>query len=314
MEKKKFRLKFMFQEIDLQGGEFLIGRSPSCNLTLEDPLVSRQHARISAEEDVARIEDLGSRNGTMVNGEPLFDSVPLHNKDRIRIGSHEMVFLEESRFPSRPLRPTGAMISCPSCKIPFAAGASNCPHCNTPIVPDDSCKKCKKSLSPADSFCPRCGTPVDRRDDTTIPVELGGGSSGWTSNLVNDVIRKAISARRFDHAARLVDGKVEEFELRAKKGAVDLAALMEITDVALELAVNMKAPERVDWVLDHWMGLTLAMPMDSLDRLAEGCDDWYDLSRRLKDYLARLASKKELTSTEQAFVARLEEMTQGASS
>ena len=132
-KKKKYRLKFIFQEIDLAPGMFLIGRSPSCNLTLEDPLVSRQHIKIFIADRDATIEDLGSRNGTLVNNEPLFDASPLKHKDRVRVGSHEMIFLEESRFPSRPMRPTGAMINCPACRIPIAAGTPKCPHCNTDI-------------------------------------------------------------------------------------------------------------------------------------------------------------------------------------
>ena len=127
----KRRLRFMFQEIDLAEGSFLIGRSPSCNLTLEDPLVSRQHARITIERDQATISDLGSRNGTLLNGEPLFDDHPLEHNDRIRIGSHEMVYLEERRFTSRPLRVTGALVTCPECRSPSASGTLTCPHCGT---------------------------------------------------------------------------------------------------------------------------------------------------------------------------------------
>ena len=65
--KYKFRLKFLLQEIDLFEGVFLIGRSPSCNLTLKDPLVSRRHARITIFENHALLDDLGSRNGTKVD-------------------------------------------------------------------------------------------------------------------------------------------------------------------------------------------------------------------------------------------------------
>lgn len=303
----------MFQEIDLLPGQFVIGRSPSCNLTLEDPLVSRQHARISISPDVAKIEDMGSRNGTMVNSEPLFDSVLLHNKDRIRVGSHDMVFLEESRFPSRPLRPTGAMISCPACKIPFAAGATNCPHCSAPIVPDGSCKKCRMQLSPTDIFCPRCGTTIERREDSTIPIELGGGSAGWTSNLVNEVIQKAISANRLDHAASLIDGKIEDFQLRSRRGAVDLASLVEISAIVLELGIRMKDTARIDWVLDQWMGMSLAMPLDSVERLISGCEDWYDIKPRISEYLSKLMGKNETSVSEQAFIAKLRELTQGVS-
>ena len=72
-KKKKYRLKILFQEIDLEPGEFIIGRSSSCNLTLEDPLVSRRHVMINISDSRATICDLGSRNGTLLNGEPVFE-------------------------------------------------------------------------------------------------------------------------------------------------------------------------------------------------------------------------------------------------
>lgn len=47
---------------------FVIGRDPACGLWLDDPKVSRQHARVRLESGAWLIEDLGSRNGTLVDG------------------------------------------------------------------------------------------------------------------------------------------------------------------------------------------------------------------------------------------------------
>jgi hypothetical protein len=47
---------------------FSIGRDPACELQLDDPMVSRQHVRLHAVGAAWRIEDLGSRNGTRVDG------------------------------------------------------------------------------------------------------------------------------------------------------------------------------------------------------------------------------------------------------
>lgn len=49
----------------------VIGRSPACELRLDDPSVSRVHARIEADEDSASIEDIGSTYGTFVDGRRL---------------------------------------------------------------------------------------------------------------------------------------------------------------------------------------------------------------------------------------------------
>lgn len=52
-------------------GHMLIGRSPSCQLRLQDKRVSGEHARLSFHEGAWKLRDLGSRNGTTVDGQPL---------------------------------------------------------------------------------------------------------------------------------------------------------------------------------------------------------------------------------------------------
>lgn len=63
-------------------------------IRLEDPFASSQHARISREGPVVVIEDLGSTNGTYLNGELLTGPQPLHDGDRIRIGDSEFSYLQ----------------------------------------------------------------------------------------------------------------------------------------------------------------------------------------------------------------------------
>lgn len=48
---------------------FVLGRDPDCEIQLDDPLVSRHHARVFFESGLWQIEDLGSRNGTRVDGQ-----------------------------------------------------------------------------------------------------------------------------------------------------------------------------------------------------------------------------------------------------
>ena len=63
-------------------------------IQLEDPFASSRHARISRQGHVLVIEDLGSTNGTYLNGSPLSGPQPLHPGDRIRIGDSEFSFLQ----------------------------------------------------------------------------------------------------------------------------------------------------------------------------------------------------------------------------
>jgi hypothetical protein len=76
---------------DLSEGAVL-GRSDQADIRLEDSFASGSHARLSPHGDVVVVEDLGSTNGTFLNGEPLEGPQPLHPGDRIRIGDSEFSF------------------------------------------------------------------------------------------------------------------------------------------------------------------------------------------------------------------------------
>jgi pSer/pThr/pTyr-binding forkhead associated (FHA) protein len=79
-------------EYDVREGVTL-GRGGRADIRLEDPFASSRHARISRQGDVLVIEDLGSTNGTYLNGSPLEGPQPLHAGDRIRIGDNEFSFV-----------------------------------------------------------------------------------------------------------------------------------------------------------------------------------------------------------------------------
>jgi pSer/pThr/pTyr-binding forkhead associated (FHA) protein len=87
--------------------DYTLGRSRDCSCVLDDPLciVSRRHCRIGVHAPVVRIQDLGSRNGTQVNGAsigrrekgPLFEEFPheeyadhpLDDGDTLQIAGYE---------------------------------------------------------------------------------------------------------------------------------------------------------------------------------------------------------------------------------
>jgi len=74
-------------------GEVLIGRSEDCDLVLKGGYPSRKHARLFFREGAARLEDLGSSNGTFVNGERITGAVALKHGDRVRFDILEFDFL-----------------------------------------------------------------------------------------------------------------------------------------------------------------------------------------------------------------------------
>jgi hypothetical protein len=67
------------------GETLLVGRDPECGLALEDPRVSQRHARLAWTGSGWILEDLGSKNGTTVNGRPAAGA-PLQNGDWVSFG------------------------------------------------------------------------------------------------------------------------------------------------------------------------------------------------------------------------------------
>lgn len=64
-----------------------IGRDPSMPLSLEhDAQASRRHARLTPQDDLAIVEDLGSANGTFVNDQPIHSPRAVRPGDRVRVG------------------------------------------------------------------------------------------------------------------------------------------------------------------------------------------------------------------------------------
>lgn len=66
--------------------EVLLGRAPDSNIVLDDTYASQQHARLFESGDSYCVEDLGSTNGTYVNGRKISYPLELRSGDRIKIG------------------------------------------------------------------------------------------------------------------------------------------------------------------------------------------------------------------------------------
>jgi hypothetical protein len=75
-----------------QGERTTIGRSPDCDIFLDDVTVSRKHAVLLQEDGRFTIEDLGSLNGTYVNRRRI-ESAQLSDGDELQIGKYRLTFL-----------------------------------------------------------------------------------------------------------------------------------------------------------------------------------------------------------------------------
>jgi pSer/pThr/pTyr-binding forkhead associated (FHA) protein len=80
------------REIPIAAEQFLIGRGTDCDLRLHVSEISRHHCLIRIQGSEATLVDLGSSNGTYVNGARVLSQAALHTGDEIRVGPCRFFF------------------------------------------------------------------------------------------------------------------------------------------------------------------------------------------------------------------------------
>lgn len=103
-----FRLQYMHYDLELKPGELVLGRGVECQVSLDDPRVSRRHATLIVTEDAVVLRDLSSRNGVLVNDVRVDSERALRDGDVITIGSQTLTLVavsgESAQAPSAPHR------------------------------------------------------------------------------------------------------------------------------------------------------------------------------------------------------------------
>jgi RNA polymerase subunit RPABC4/transcription elongation factor Spt4 len=238
----RFRLRFLLQEFDVVGPEVTIGRSPECHITIEDPLVSRRHARIRITPDgQALLSDIESRNGVRVNGTlvPKGSEVALADGDRIRLGTQELVF-SVARGRERTARTTGFMRVCEHCGTPYPEGTPACPHCGATSV---------------------------RADDTISGLVVEPPRS-WTFQLLGEVLERAITMARPSEAHRIMQRAMREIDERAAAGErIDAGQLETVSGYALRVAALTRDPSWARRVLHLHRQQGQGLASSTLERL-----------------------------------------------
>jgi hypothetical protein len=76
-------------------GSFVVGRDPTCDLSEQDPLLSRRHVEFVENKDEVTVRDLASRNGILINGIKKPQGV-LRGGDVVQVGSLQVKFMEDA--------------------------------------------------------------------------------------------------------------------------------------------------------------------------------------------------------------------------
>lgn len=237
----RFRLRFLLQEIDLPQGETLIGRSATCQVTLDDPLVSREHARIRIHGKSAVLEDLGSRNGVQLGGKPITGASSLKTGDRIRIGTQELVFLElpatAEQAGSGVTRQTGFMCHCAACARAYPAELVACPVCGE----------------------------RDRVEEDTL---TGNSPRDWGLELAAEAVGRALALGATDDLERVLSHARLGLEQKLAEGLPVERRWVDVVGLAAgEIACARGEATWARWALSIFASLGFAPPSALSERL-----------------------------------------------
>src|SRR5262249_38852046 len=182
-------LEYLGDSVELPIGETVIGRDVGCALRFNDPSVSRRHIKFVRRADEVFVEDLGSSNGTLLNGRALSAPIRVLNGDRVVVGTRELTIRipqsDEREGPTLTLADLSAVpdlqrirvrtMQVPVTVPPPLTANQRCPRCGAAVsAEDDECATCKYRWG---SFRPTASTlvgsnPLNRRRHERAPLEL----------------------------------------------------------------------------------------------------------------------------------------------
>jgi hypothetical protein len=255
----RFRLRFHLQEIDLRTGVTTLGRSEECEVTIEDPLVSRRHAQIAVDGDDVKLIDLGSRNGVRVNGRLVSGSQLLQDGDRVRIGTQDLVFsrVQPRVHAQNANRTTGVLRLCAQCKLPFARETTACPHCGA----------------------------SEQTDEDTLSGTFGHESQhSWSVQLLLEATDKALGMGRVPDADRMLRRATSLFEDRvAEGGKVEPEQVARAAMAAAAICESAKDTSWGGWIVGFYRRAGLTPPAEVSARIASLVTALPDLARVLEE-------------------------------
>ncbi|HEX9620561.1 MAG TPA: FHA domain-containing protein [Polyangiaceae bacterium] len=214
---------------EIRQGETLIGRSSACHIVLDDPLVSRQHARLVVGPEGARVEDAGSVNGMFVNGVRVNQRVVLKDGDRLTIGRQDLVVRIRSAEPA-------------------AVRLAETLHGVQAV----------RALTDAEASSP---FPPGVENEATI--------RGNAFELLGGVAQKVLALGRGEEAERLLGTFLEQLLRQSydKKGTQDAEKLDAAADFAIRLGLATGKARWIDYTFELFTVTGRLLRSDLIDQL-----------------------------------------------
>lgn len=239
-------------------GAFSIGRSSKCSLSISDELVSRKHAVLQVGDGAVSLEDLGSRNGVIVNGAPIEGGCRLTHMDRIYIGQEELVLIDAAKVTDAI--ETAPHVLCAFCGAVNGTARRHCGDCGKRLASNagDTFKECSRPGSMARN-----------------PRDVDVTRTGARHDVMGQIAAKAITMGRFEEAERMLlpymDALLEQAvrQLPLSKGEEDDPEVMFSTAIgnALELAQGLRDPKWIDWVFRMFIATNRLMDAEIIEKL-----------------------------------------------
>lgn len=179
-------------------------------MIVEDMLVSRHHARLLVSKVALFVEDLGSTNGVIVNEVPISGPTPLHDGDRIIVGTQELV-VRSVDDGIETLEPPSPRVSQPTPKAQPSVQLAVVPNRHQPTQPE----------VPAQVTVPMVRAPepsVHPGSDATDPTQRTEKADGLLT--MARMADRMIAMGRHDAAARLLGDHLKGVLAKAKEGRV----------------------------------------------------------------------------------------------
>jgi FHA domain len=245
------RLRYLAHDLEVPLGEFFIGRSADCQLSLDDPLVSRRHALLTVSEAGVSIEDLGSRNGVLTNGTRITGRQQLADGDKITIGGQEM-FLLGAIEPSSTHSPRSAPI--------WTRQAQNA---RTVDMSEMAAEDEGATAIASRRALP--GLPPPHPDKRVHAL-----------SLIGSVADKALALGRIDEAERILQRSLTDILTKAREGGTVQSELVEKASAyAARLAAATGRGAWINYIFELNTRLEMLLPAYLVDEL-------YSVLRKVK--------------------------------
>jgi pSer/pThr/pTyr-binding forkhead associated (FHA) protein len=277
----RFRLRYLQHDLELSEGEFVLGRSAECQLSLDDPLVSRRHALLLVTREGVTIEDLQSRNGITVNGHHVVGKMSLSSGNKIGIGSQELILLLAPERAERELLST------------TQAGQRTMPR--LPATPPPLKPQGMPPLKPLAT--PPAGPTVPPPPPPAEAPPPGDASTERRTDafkLLGSVADKALAMGRAEEAERLLSTALADVIDASRTGRRISPSLLDVAArLAAKLATATSKGAWVDYVVELYDIANRLCPAPVIDELYSALRkvSAIDLAR-LRAYVSHLRERQ----------------------